>query len=94
MGNKMNRLVFTFKVDLNPSNTTFLVYTNSYSYKSVAFVLEHLYEPKLVLGSDYNLVEIMALSDMMGIQTLLNLICSTIITRICHNFHKVLNNLK
>ena len=34
----------------------------------------------------------MALVDMLGLQSLLKLVCSTIILKICHNFHKV--NLK
>ena len=34
-------------------------------------------------------MELTALADMLGLHSLLDLVCSTMITRVCHNFHKV-----
>ena len=64
-----------------------------YSYKSVRFVIEHLYIPKDSIDSEYDVVELTALADMLGLCSLLDLVCSTMITKICHNFHKVIISL-
>ncbi|XP_046653587.1 uncharacterized protein LOC124344161 [Daphnia pulicaria] len=59
-----------------------------FSYKSVRFVVEHIYKAKESIDSTQNLGELVALVDMLDLQSLLKLVCSTIILKICHNFHK------
>ena len=63
-------------------------YSFRYSSKSVLFVLEHLYVPKATVVLDDNLVELMAITDMLGLVTLMNALCTAMNINLCHNFHK------
>ena len=55
--------------------------------------MEHLYEPKEEIPNNQNLAELLALVDMLGMQSLLELVCATMVTKLCHNFHKVIFTL-
>ena len=68
-------------------------YDVRYSPKSVKLIIEHLYKPKSSLENDVDLVELMVLSDMLGLLSLLTLIIKAITSKLCHNFHKVNNFL-
>ena len=60
-----------------------------YSCKSVRLVVEHLYKPKCDIGPDNDLIELVVLADMLGLDSLTSVVCDTVTTRLCHSFHKV-----
>ncbi|KAI9555656.1 hypothetical protein GHT06_018171 [Daphnia sinensis] len=59
-----------------------------FSLKSVKFVVEHMYKPKQSIDSNHDIGELITLVDMLGLQSLQELISSTMVVTVCHNFHK------
>lgn len=58
-------------------------------------MIEHLYKPKQAneLKDHDDLLELAILTDMLGMSSLLDLVCSTMVSELCHNFHKVMFHL-
>lgn len=59
-----------------------------FSFKSVKFVVEHMYKPKQSIDTNHDIGELITLVDMLGLQSLQELISSTMVVTVCHNFHK------